>query len=341
MSKRARSSPQPIWLDCDPGHDDALAIILAGHHPELTLLGISTVSGNSPVERTTRNAAKVLMVSGLLDVPVYRGQGAPLLQSRPVESTVPITGHLHDPEIHGVCGLGGSTLLPDDEAIPPGLVREGEKAVLAMAKAILASDRPVSLVATGSLTNVALMLQLFPEVKPKLREISFMGGALGVGNRGAVAEFNILCDPEAAAIVLGSGVKLVMVPLEVTHTALITEAVLEQIGSMRSTYARMITQLLTFFKATYKRVFDFADPPLHDPCAVAWIVAPELFDTKLMRVDVECGSSLSRGQTVCDVWGYSKSPPNVHVTKAMDVPKFWEMMHAALRKANSVSSINA
>jgi len=340
--KRGRGPPrQPVWLDCDPGHDDALAIILAGHHECLHLIGISTVSGNQSVEKTTKNAAKVLMVSGLAEqVPVYRGQSCSLLPHRPVESTVTIQDHLHDPEIHGVCGLGGSTLLPADESIPAGLVRDGEKAVLAMARAILASDQPVSLVATGALTNVALMLQLFPEAKSNIREISFMGGALGIGNRGAVAEFNILCDPEAAAIVLGSGIKLVMIPLEVTHTALITPAVLAKITSMGSTFGTMITQLLTFFKGTYKRVFDMDDPPLHDPCAVAWVVCPDIFETTLMRVDVECGSPLSRGQTVCDVWGYSSSTKNVHVAKHMDNAKFWALMHAALAKANDVSMLN-
>ena len=212
---------QPVWLDCDPGHDDMCAIILAGHHDALSLLGISTVSGNQSLDKTTLNAAKVLVIAGLEHVSVTPGQARPIL-------SLPF----HDAEIHGKTGLDGTDLLPSADEVPAGIVRRDDKGVLAMARAIMASERPVSLVATGALTNVALMLQLFPEAKPHIREVVLMGGAVGVGNRGSVMEFNILCDPEAAAVVFESGLKVVMVPLEVTHTALITEAVLEEIRAL-------------------------------------------------------------------------------------------------------------
>ena len=328
-SKRHKSDAanrQPLWLDCDPGHDDALAIILAGHSPSIDLLGISTVSGNQSLAKTTSNAAKVCVAAGLTGrCTVSAGQAVPLLRKAK-----------HDPEIHGESGLGGTELLPGDEELPAGLITE-EKGVLAMANALMASDRPVSLVATGALTNVALLLHLYPEAKPKIREICLMGGAMTTGNRGPVQEFNILCDPEAAAMVFESGCKVVMVPLEVTHTALVTPEVLRDIrGLGDGAFPVLVEQLLVFFRDTYKRVFGFAHPPLHDPCAVAWVIAPHLFDTELMRVDVECGSSLTAGQTVCDVWHYSSLPKNVHVTKSMNVSAFWELMLAALRKANAV-----
>jgi inosine-uridine nucleoside N-ribohydrolase len=189
-------------LDCDPGHDDALAIILASYNPKVSLLGISTVSGNQSIDKTTLNAAKVLAVSGVQDVCVYKGQGSPLLR-------VP----KHDPEIHGECGLGGSVLSTwteaDVNALNPSILPAegtvGKKGVIAMAEAILASPTPVALVATGALTNVALCLQLYPEIKANISQISFMGGAMETGNRSPVAEFNILCDPEAAEIVVNSG----------------------------------------------------------------------------------------------------------------------------------------
>eukprot|EP00937_MAST-01D_sp_MAST-1D-sp2_P003578 g3578.t1 len=319
---------QSLWLDCDPGHDDALAIILAGHDHRVRLLGISTVSGNQSVAKTTLNAAKVLVAAGLADaVRVTAGQAQPLLREAK-----------HDAEIHGDSGLGGTDLLPADSAIPEGLIDGDGKGVIAMAEAILASDTPVSVVATGALTNVALMLQLYPEAKPKIREVAFMGGAMGAGNRGAVAEFNILCDPHAAQAVMDSGVKLVMVPLEVTHTALATPEVLREIEALESKFGKLVVQLLTFFRDTYERVFGFkAGPPLHDPCAVAWVLEPALFETTLMRVDVECCSELSVGQTVCDIWGDSQKPKNVHVARTMDVPAFWRLMLDALRAANAAS----
>merc|ERR1711865_681780 len=152
-----------------------------------------------------------------------------------------------------------------------------------------------------------------------------MGGAIGVGNRSPVAEFNILCDPEAADIVFNSELEVVMVPLEVTHTALATEHVLSRIKSLDTPFATLVVDLLTFFRDTYKRVFDFDHPPVHDICAVAYVIAPSMFQTRLMRVDVECGNGLCVGQTVCDVWDYSKEGANVHVATSMNVGAFWDL----------------
>ena len=241
---------KPMWLDCDPGHDDALAIILAGHSSSIDLLGISTVAGNQSVDKTTLNAAKVLAVSGIRNIKVYKGQAGPLLPRTKIH------GDDHDPEIHGECGLGGSIISAWTEdkvnSIDDAILSESKtKGVLAMAAALMDAPEPVAVVATGALTNVALCLKLFPEVKEKISVISFMGGALGLGNRSPVAEFNILCDPEAAQIVVDSGLPVIMVPLEVTHTALATDSVLERIRAMDSQYADMVVDLLTFFKQTY------------------------------------------------------------------------------------------
>ena len=194
------------------------------------------------------------------------------------------------------------------------------------------SARPV-LVATGALTNVALLFSVYPELAGAV-EVVLMGGALGKGNTGPVAEFNIQCDPEAARIVFESGANLTMVPLEATHTALVTPEVRERLlgnpaasGRAPSRFRRLVDELMRFFADTYKEVFDFEDPPLHDPCAVAYAVAPEMFETKDLRVDVECGSELCAGQTVVDWWRQSPEKPiNCRVCVKMDVDKFWDAM---------------
>jgi inosine-uridine nucleoside N-ribohydrolase len=201
-----------------------------------------------------------------------------------------------------------------------------------------------TLVCTGALTNAALLLSVYPELAPALRVV-FMGGAVRGGNTGAVAEFNIQLDPEAAAVVLASGARVEMVPLDVTHTALVTPDVLRRIragpgGEWPSRFRSVVAELLLYFAASYKSVFGFEAPPLHDPCAVLCALAPQLFELRHMRVDVETVSPLSYGQTVCDVHEQSKSPPNVHVALRMDVPAFWGHMHAALDAADARSPMN-
>jgi len=166
-----------------------------------------------------------------------------------------------------------------------------------------------------------------------------MGGAITTGNQSPVAEFNILCDPEAASYVFHSDVKVVMVPLEVTHTALATDKVLNRIKMMDSKFSTMIVDLLLFFKDTYKRVFDFESPPVHDACAVAYVIKPSIFKTRFMRVEVETGNSICQGQTVCDVWATTKLPPNVHVAEKMDPDAFWDLCIPAFEAANRASPL--
>uniref|UniRef100_A0A061SMB8 Purine nucleosidase n=2 Tax=Tetraselmis sp. GSL018 TaxID=582737 RepID=A0A061SMB8_9CHLO len=174
-----------------------------------------------------------------------------------------------------------------------------------------------------------------------MAEVVIMGGAMGLGNTGPVMEFNIQTDPEAAAIVFDAGWPLVMVPIEVTHTALVTPDVLERIHRKDSPFCTLVCRLLTFFRDTYREVFHFDHPPLHDPCVVAYCIAPNIFEVKKMRVDIETSSQLSAGQTVCDVWGQSGRPPNASVAVRMDVAEFWDMMVAAIHAADEASSLNA
>lgn len=329
-----------IWLDCDPGHDDAMAIILAAKSPQIKLLGISTVSGNQTVDKTFQNALVLSKIVGFTG-PVLRGQDRPILKAAK-----------HDPGIHGESGLDGSPLLDEfsSRALETSQIEDSSsrlsKTVIETYKTMYAtireSDTPVTIVATGALTNIAVLIRLFPDIFTYVNQIVLMGGAMGIGNRHPVAEFNIECDPEAASIVFNSPCKVVMVPLEVTHTAIATPEILNRILKIGTPFARMVVQLLTFFQETYKTVFNFTrGPPVHDPCAVAYVIAPELFDAPKMRVDVVCGDHICAGQTVCDIWGYSSKQPNVHVAKKMNVPFFWEKMIQAIQMCNRSTDFNS
>lgn len=313
-----------IWLDCDPGHDDVMAILMAAFHPEIRLLGLSTVAGNQSVEKTCSNARAVLASVGMKNVPVFCGQATALVSAMPFCA-----------EIHGESGLDG----PDGNALFPSVVSASEEEfwLPAVHERILNAYREVGdriwLVCTGSLTNVALLLSLYPSLKSCI-QISLMGGALGIGNTGSVAEFNIQNDPEAAKIVFESGVPITMVPLELTHQVLADSAVISRIGES-SSFRRKIRDLLLFFRQTYLEVFGFEHPPLHDPLAVYYVLRPDLFTIKEMRVDIECGSHLSRGQTVCDFYNRSGLPPNARVALGTDVAAFWKEMLDCLERAES------
>lgn len=315
-------SKKIIWLDCDPGHDDAMAIIMAALHPDARLIGVSTVAGNQSCDKTHRNARALLTAIGCHDIPVLKGQDKALLGPMP-----------YCAEIHGESGLDGPDgkplfPLPDSAPLDPLWIYQWMDFIR---KSADREKQKVQLVCTASLTNVSLLLTLFPDIKEHIA-ITIMGGAMGIGNTGPVAEFNIENDPEAAHMVFESGVELAMIPLEVTHTLLADAAVIKKIGN-QTLFQKKICDLLNFFRDTYKKVFDFDNPPLHDPAAVFYVLHPEAFRAQWMRVDIERGSLLSRGQTVCDVYGRSARAPNCKVALSVDVPLFWKHMIAAVHAA--------
>jgi inosine-uridine nucleoside N-ribohydrolase len=332
---------EQVWLDCDPGHDDAFAIILAGHSAKLNLVALSTSAGNQTLSKTTKNALDVLHASGLGHVPVYRGQDKPLMRDVQV-----------CPEIHGESGLGGPTFAAHHlRAI------DDQPAFMAIHQHIQANPGQLTIVCTGPLTNIGLLLMAFPHDVPLIRRIVIMGGAIGMGNTRPASEFNIECDPEAAKIVFDSSVPMVMVPLEVTHTALCTPAVVDMIHSKLQHQQRLtefgtvISQLLMFFADSYRDMFGFREgPPLHDPCAVFYLLRPDCFQTADMRVDIETVSPLCYGRTVCDEFGIlaklaqtrgepAKRP--VTVTKQMNVDAFFQALAIAIEAADSVSPVNS
>ena len=305
-------SPTPIILDVDPGHDDAVAIMLACGAPEIELLGVTTVAGNVPLEKTTRNALRVLSLVGRPGVPVAAGAAAPLV--RPLRTAE---------DIYGESGLEGPEI-PDASFGP---AERGATELIA--DAVKGSPEPVTLVPVGPLTNVALFLREHPELRERIARISLMGGSIGLGNTTPAAEFNVYVDPEAAREVFESGLPITMSGLDVTHKAGAGPAQRKRLRSL-GRVGLVAAELLEFFAATYEGVFGFDAPPLHDAVAVAAVLEPKLLETRPMRVDVECESELTRGETVCDFYGVTGKPPNAEVGVGLDREGFFELLYRSL-----------
>ena len=308
-------TPTPIILDCDPGHDDALAIILAAYNPAIDLRGITTVSGNGAIEKVTQNALRVCALAKI-NVPIAQGSGVSLMGF--VEAAT---------DIHGASALDGAPL-PE-----PTFALCKESGVELIARLVAESSEQITLVATGPLTNIALFLKLYPQLIPKIAQIVFMGGSAGRGNRSPYAEFNIWMDPEAAEVVLHSGLPLTMCGLDVTHEALVTKEVFAAIQRMDTHLSSTVVGLLKFFAATYNEVFEMPDPPLHDPVAIAYLIDPTAVSTKFVNVEVELDGIHTRGATVVDLFNRTHRTPNATVALGLDAPKFWDLMLNAIEKA--------
>jgi inosine-uridine nucleoside N-ribohydrolase len=302
----------PIILDCDPGHDDAIAILLAASHPSIDLLAITTVAGNQTLDKCTLNARRVCTVAGIT-VPIARGAAGPLAGELRVAA-----------EIHGESGLDG----PDWPAPAVDVVEES--AVELMRRGLLAHPEPVTLVPTGPLTNVATLLSTYPEVRPKIREIVLMGGSTARGNVRPYAEFNIWVDPEAADQVFASGLPVTMVGLNVSHQALVTPDVVARLRALGTPVASMCVELMTFFASAYESVEGFPAPPLHDPITIARVIDPELVTTVSANVSIETAGTFTRGATVVDLGNRTGMAPNAQVATELDVDGFFDLMVAAV-----------
>jgi inosine-uridine nucleoside N-ribohydrolase len=298
----------PILIDCDPGHDDAMALLLALASPELDLLGVTTVHGNTTLANTTTNALKVLELGGRADMPVAAGADRPLLREPRVAD-----------HVHGASGLDGPDL-PRPSAAPVAA-----HAVDFLAERIAASDRPVTLVPTGPLTNVALLLARHPESAAGLDRIVLMGGAIAEGNITPAAEFNIWADPEAAARVFASGIDVTMVGLDVTHRALMTPA---HADALRATgrVGEVVAELFAFYHRFHSRVYDLPGSPVHDALAVAHVIRGDLLTTVHCNVEVDFASELCRGRTVADVWSVTGRPANAHVATEVQAGEFIDLL---------------
>lgn len=300
-----------VILDCDPGHDDAFAILLAAASKQIELLGVTTVVGNSYLENTTINARRVLDLFDL-DIPVFSGCARPLFRDIVIA-----------PQIHGKSGLDGATLPPPKRKI------EKIHAVDFIAQA-LQKYEDVVLVPTGPLTNIALFMLRYPELKSRISLIVLMGGGIAFGNVTPVAEFNIFADPEAAKIVFSSGVPIVMVPLDLTHQVVATEKEADVLRSLGKRF-QITADLLMYFKSTYKKVFNIDGAILHDPCTIMYLLHPEIFESQDYYVDVETKGELTYGQTVVDVWRTTGKRANARVLLKVDREKFFQIFFEQLR----------
>ena len=300
--------PTPILLDCDPGHDDAIAILLALASPELELVGITTVSGNQTLDKTTANALRVLEFAGRPDVPVYAGADRPFIRARDVAA-----------HVHGESGLDGPDLPP-----PSGAPREGH-AVDYLADEIRRRDGKITLVPTGPLTNIGLLFSLHPDARPE--RIVLMGGSIGEGNRTPAAEFNIWADPEAAQRVFVEGLDTTMVGLDVTHRALIKDDHTERMRSSGRVGA-MVAELMDFYARFHKsRYPDLDGSPMHDPVCVAHLIDPTLMDVRDAFIEVDCSTGPSWGRTNVD-WRNREhfGDPNAKVGLDIDGDRFAELI---------------
>jgi inosine-uridine nucleoside N-ribohydrolase len=296
----------PIILDCDPGHDDAIALLLALASPELDLLGVTTTYGNQTLAKTTANALRVLELVERTDVPVAAGA------ERPLQRELVVAAH-----VHGESGLDGPSL-PDATT-----AAAAEDAVAFIARAVKTSSQPVSVVATGPLTNVARYLQ--SHGAEGVERIVLMGGAIAEGNFTPAAEFNIWCDPEAAAIVFESGLDVTMIGLDVTHQALLGGATEERLRAS-GRIGSFVADLNVFFTRYHRETYGSEGAPIHDAVAVAHVLRPGLVATELRNVSVELESELCRGRTVVDLWRRTDRPPNAHVGVGIDADAFFDLL---------------
>lgn len=302
----------PIILDGDPGHDDAMAWVLANASDKLDIRGITSCCGNSTIEKTTYNALRVCTLIGL-EVPVGKGRIRPLL-AEPMNA----------PSVHGESGLDGPEL-PEpafdiDELEAPALI----------AKLVAESDEPITLVPTGPLTNIATFLTAYPELKSKIKHISMMGGGVQFGNWTPAAEFNILVDPEAADIVFKSGIPITMAGLDVTEKALIFPEDFERIRALGNPVAIIVAEWLEFFYE-FHRTVGYAGAPVHDAVAVANLIMPELMESRDLYVQVETTGDFCKGATIADFNNKYGKEPNAKVLMGINREGFVDLMVDMIR----------
>ena len=305
------TQPQSLIIDTDPGQDDAVAILLAMASPEINLLGITTVAGNVPLALTQVNARKICDLAGRTDMQVFAGLDRPLVR--------PLVTAEH---VHGRTGLDGP-VLPDPET--PLQEQHAVDYIIDTLRREPAGS--VTLAPIGPLSNIAMAMQRAPDIIPRIRQIILMGGAyFEVGNITPAAEFNIYVDPHAAQIVFASGVPVTLMPLDVTHKALTRT---DRVGSLRAIGNRTgvaVAEMLEFFERFDEAKYGSDGGPLHDPCTIAWMIAPDIFNGRPCNVEIETASPLTMGMTVVDWWQVSSRPHNALVIGDLDADRFFALI---------------
>ncbi len=308
----SENNARKIILDCDPGHDDALAIMLATASPELELLGVTTVAGNSLVENTTRNALIVLDMVNRPDIPVHVGAGKPLVRELRTAASM-----------HGDGGLDGPVPAAPSRSANDGSALEFIENILNDA------PEPITLVATGPLTNMAAVVTELPHLHQKIAELVFMGGAIELGNWTPAAEFNILVDPEAAEIVMNSSIKKTMIGLEVTHEAWLDGSHANELRGTGSC-GEFVAELLDHFVGFHQERFEWPGAPIHDAVTIAHLIDPSLVTTIFTNVTVETSSELTLGRTVVDVYSVTDKAPNTYVGTDINRDQFVTLLMSRL-----------
>ncbi len=314
--------PTKIILDCDPGHDDAIALLLAHGNPAIDLVAVTTVHGNQTIEKVTRNALAIARIAGITGVPFAAGAHRPLVRVAEVAES-----------IHGESGLDGP-VLPE-----PTLIVDTRHAVDLIIDTVMAAEPgTITLVPTGALTNIALAVRKEPRIAERVKEVVLMGGGYYGGNWSAASEFNIVIDPEAAHIVFNEPWKLTMVGLDLTHQALATPDVVAAIAAVDTGPARFVLELLEFFGHTYKEMQGFEYPPVHDPCAVAFVIDPTVMTVVRVPLDIELAGTLTLGMTVADFRSPAPDTCTTWAATNLDHERFWALIVDALERIGDVEA---
>lgn len=309
----ASPRPLPIVVDCDPGHDDAIALLLAAGSPAVDLRAVTTVFGNCSLEAATRNALRILTLAGATGVPVAAGAAGSLRGDAELGNYV-----------HGTSGLDGPDL-PE-----PAFDVVTESAAELIERVLGEAEESVTLVATGPITNVAEVLRRGRADRARIREIIFMGGSVDRGNHTPAAEFNTFADPEALQVVLDSGLPVRMVGLNLTHQALATPEVVARMRAMDHHVGRVAAEWMGFFGSSYRAIWEFDAPPVHDPCTIAALLRPELVGWRRAFVTVELDGTWTRGMTVVDLFDRYRREPNCDVVMTLDAPGYWDLVLGAI-----------
>jgi len=304
---------QKIILDCDPGHDDAVAILLAGKSPAIEVLGITVAAGNQTLAKTVVNAQHVNEHLGL-NLPVYAGCDRPMVREKMIAA-----------DIHGETGLDGPVFAPLQSKA------QDKHAVLYMIDTLMASDGDIIVVTCGPMTNLGMALRLEPKIAGKIKRIVLMGGSYQLGNVTPAAEFNIIADADAAHVCFSSGVPVTMVGLDVTRKVLCYPAIVERMRKVGNVASELFCDLMAHFNKAQKEVFGWEGGPLHDPLTVASIINPEVLTTKFVHAEVDIRGTQSYGRTNCDYFNYLKLEPNIDLGVDVNVELFWDIIEEGIK----------
>lgn len=308
-----------IIMDVDPGHDDAIAMIVANKIPNLEILGFTVVSGNNSLERTVINTQNICTMLDI-DIPIYRGMNLPMVRDRYLSSDLDVG------DVHGETGLDGPVFGPITKQV------QNKHAVNFLVDTLLASDEKITLCASGPLSNLGMALRMQPEIKNKIEEIVLMGGSLTSGNVTPSAEFNILADPDAAHIVFSSGVPVTMIGLNITRQALAYADRVNEIRKINNIASKLYCDLVDFFTISQKKAFGWEAPPIHDVVNVVYLANPDAMTFVHCNIEVDRVPGITYGRTVCDVNHIQNSPSKIKFADQLNQGLFWDVITTAIKR---------